>query len=137
MCLSRRDVEMAVELMAFPCGGYDDNANKFDSETDEEEVTETEEEEGVQEEEALNEEMEQELAHVLTVDSSLPDFSCFSQAWGTFFVCVTFRGIDFLDLSFCALCVNLLFHCHIAQTNTRSNAIQIYICIVLDRRRRH
>lgn len=83
MCLSRRDVEMAVELMAFPCGGYDDNANKFDGEVDVEVVTETEE--GVQEEEALNEEMEQELAHVLTVDSSLPDFSCFSQAWGTYF----------------------------------------------------
>eukprot|EP00956_Cyclotella_meneghiniana_P000876 scaffold1007_cov23-Cyclotella_meneghiniana.AAC.4 len=72
MCLSRRDVEMAVELMAFPCGGHD--ASVFDGEADEE-VEKSEEEE-------LNKEMEKELADVLMVDASLPDFSCFSQAWG-------------------------------------------------------
>ena len=81
MCLSRRDVDIAMELMAFPCGGHD--ASVFDGEAGEE-VEKSEE--GVQEEEELNKEMEKEVADVLMVDASLPDFSCFSQAWGTFLI---------------------------------------------------
>ena len=105
LCLSEFDVEMAMEVMAFPCTGYvkkedrvideKESGNAEGRSVDETEAPEEDEEsdeEGseeenvedveVTEEEESDEEETYEYEEQTAVFSAVPDFSCFSQAWG-------------------------------------------------------
>ena len=69
LCLSEFDVEMAMEVMAFPCRGY---VRKEDREESKNETEEAEEETSTEADET----------DIAVVSAPVPDFSCFSQAWG-------------------------------------------------------